>query len=204
MNRKESAKATRQEILKAAYHEIHRNGFQQASLDAILARTGVTKGALYHHFPNKKALGYAVVDEVIQEIVNRVWLSHFEKCQDPISAIQKSITEAGKLISHNDVMLGCPLNNLCQEMAPIDEGFRHRVNSVYEIWRQVITKALQQGQNAGSVRQEIAPDDSAAFIVASLAGCRSLSKSSQSRELLKSCAGILSNFLETLRPKYSA
>ena len=32
-------------------------------LDDVVAATGLTKGALYHHFPNKQALGYAVVDE---------------------------------------------------------------------------------------------------------------------------------------------
>jgi AcrR family transcriptional regulator len=42
-----------------------RSGFRSADLDAILAAAGVTRGALYYHSDNKKALGYAVVDEVI-------------------------------------------------------------------------------------------------------------------------------------------
>ena len=48
---------TRGKILNAAYREIHTNGFQSASLNNILARTGLAKGALYHHFPNKTELG---------------------------------------------------------------------------------------------------------------------------------------------------
>jgi AcrR family transcriptional regulator len=52
---------TRDKLLKAAFEEIYRRGFQAASLDTILAKAGVTKGALYHHFPDKGALGYAVV-----------------------------------------------------------------------------------------------------------------------------------------------
>jgi len=40
------------------------SGFRSADLNAILAAAGVTKGALYHHFDSKEALGYAVVAEV--------------------------------------------------------------------------------------------------------------------------------------------
>jgi len=57
----QSTNPTRRKILESAFHEIHRNGFQAASLNPILERTGVTKGALYHHFPNKQTLGYAVL-----------------------------------------------------------------------------------------------------------------------------------------------
>src|SRR5262249_7743733 len=59
-----SAERTRGRLLQAAFHEIYRSGFRTADLDAILATAGVTKGAPYHHFGSKDALGYAVVDEV--------------------------------------------------------------------------------------------------------------------------------------------
>ena len=56
----------RDKILNAAYGEIHRSGFQAASIANILADTKLTKGALYHYFPAKRVLGLAVIDEVIQ------------------------------------------------------------------------------------------------------------------------------------------
>ena len=37
---------TRDKIVDAAYQEIYRQGFQAASLSNILAKTGLTKGAL--------------------------------------------------------------------------------------------------------------------------------------------------------------
>jgi AcrR family transcriptional regulator len=43
--------------LKAAFKEMHRSGFRSADLDAISAKAGVTKGALYYHFDDKEALG---------------------------------------------------------------------------------------------------------------------------------------------------
>lgn len=35
----------------------------------MLAEAGVTKGALYHHFGSKKGLGFAVIDEVVRDMV---------------------------------------------------------------------------------------------------------------------------------------
>ena len=56
---------TRKRLLQAAFREVHRSGFQNAGIDTILEATNVTKGALYHHFDSKEALGYAVVDEIV-------------------------------------------------------------------------------------------------------------------------------------------
>ena len=47
--------------------------------------------------------------------------------------------------------LGCPLNNLAQEMAPVDEGFRSRIETLYRDWRRGLAKALRQGQHSGSI-----------------------------------------------------
>jgi AcrR family transcriptional regulator len=65
---------TRERLLQAAFREVHRSGFQRAGIDTILAATNVTKGALYHHFESKEALGYAIVEEVIAKLVHDRWL----------------------------------------------------------------------------------------------------------------------------------
>lgn len=191
---------TRRKILESAFHEIHRNGFQAASLNPILERTSVTKGALYHHFPNKQTLGYAVLDEVIKDTVLQFWLRPLEEYNDPIDGLQRLVSEAGKNISNEDVLLGCPLNNLCLEMSPINDGFRQRVNQIYELWREAFARVLRSGQANGTVIKSIDATDCATFIVASLAGCRSLAKSAQSRNVLTACGQNLIRYMETLRP----
>ena len=76
---------TRQRILEAAFMEFYENGFQGAGLGAIVARAGVTTGALYHHFPDKAALGYAVVEEVIREPILEAYLGPLRDA-DPVPA----------------------------------------------------------------------------------------------------------------------
>ena len=54
---------TRGRILQAAFVEFYVNGFQGGGINNIIEKAASTKGALFHHFPDKQALGYAVVDE---------------------------------------------------------------------------------------------------------------------------------------------
>ena len=115
---------TRKQLLLAAFEEIYRVGFQAASLQKILLRTGVTKGALYHHFPSKQALGHAVVDEIISVMLREQWIRPLETSTTPLLTMRQMILDAGSRMTGEDVRLGCPLNNLAQEMAPVDEGFR--------------------------------------------------------------------------------
>ena len=60
---------TRGELLNAAFMEIFTNGFQGVSVDKIIAKTGLTKGAFFHQFPSKLDLGYALVDEVLHALI---------------------------------------------------------------------------------------------------------------------------------------
>ncbi|MGA9165402.1 MAG: TetR/AcrR family transcriptional regulator, partial [Thiobacillus sp.] len=107
---------TRQKLLEAAFDEIHRNGFQAASLTQILADTGLTKGALYHHFPGKKALGLAVVEEMIRPSLAAMMFDPLAETRQPLAAMQAMLTAKASETDPWVVTLGCPLNNLMQEM----------------------------------------------------------------------------------------
>jgi AcrR family transcriptional regulator len=56
---------TRRALLDAAATVFDEQGFTSASLTDIVARAGVTKGALYFHFASKQALADAVVAEMV-------------------------------------------------------------------------------------------------------------------------------------------
>ena len=59
---KEEMLVTRERILKAGFDCFYNNGYEQTSLAAIAQAAGVTRGAIYWHFEDKKALFRAVVD----------------------------------------------------------------------------------------------------------------------------------------------
>lgn len=190
---------TRQKLLGSAFEEIHRNGFRAASLDAILKNSGVTKGALYHHFGSKLELGYAVVEEVVRPFVEARWRPAVES-QDPVSAGIGIVKELLMTRADMAASLGCPFNNLCQEMSPVDEGFRKRLNAILDDWRNSTIEGLKRGQANGAVRKDVDPRAAAAFIIAGVEGCIGMAKASRSKEFLQAGMTGLIDYLEHLRP----
>jgi len=190
---------TRQTLLEAAFAEIHRNGFQAASLAQILADTGLTKGALYHHFPDKKALGLAVVEEVIRPRLAAMMFEPLAETRQPLAAMQALLAAKAAEDDPYAVKLGCPLNNLMQEMSPVDESFRQHLNDVFEAWVGVVAAALKRGKTAGEVRRDVDAGATAFFIVSALEGCVGMSKNTQSVAAYRSCLAQLGGFLDTLK-----
>jgi len=132
-------RATRRPILSArgalaaaASREIYRSGFQSASLDTILTVAGVTKGALYYHFDSKEALGHAVVDEVIAPESAASGCALYRAART-LSTLDRRCSTYTR--SAADVRGGCQLNNLAQEMSPLDAGFRKRLAIIFDAWR---------------------------------------------------------------------
>jgi AcrR family transcriptional regulator len=203
--RKREPDVTREKLLHSAFAEIYRQGFQGASLDVILANAGVTKGALYHHFPDKAALGYAVVDEVIRGLLLERWLGVLERQPgDPLSALQGMLKHRATDLTAHEVELGCPLNNLAQEMSPLDERFRRRVSATFETWIDGFARVLERGQVEGTIKRDVDARQVATFLVGALEGCYGLAKSARSKPMLRANLDILSTLLESLRPTSTA
>ena len=63
-----------------------------------------------------------------------------------------------------------PLNNLAQEMSPLDAGFRKRLAIIFDAWHEAVALALREGQTQGTVRRDVEPDDAAGLLIAMVEG----------------------------------
>jgi TetR/AcrR family transcriptional repressor of nem operon len=192
---------TRERLLQAASREIYRSGFQSASLDTILAVAGVTRGALYYHFDSKEALGHAVIEEIIAPDVRGTWvrplLRPTKSGKDPIDALIGAVR--GIPVRPVDVRGGCQLNNLAQEMSPLDAGFRKRLATIFDAWREAVASTLREGQTRGSVRRDVEPADAAALLIAMVEGYASLAKNAQDPKVMKAGIKNIVDWLRSLR-----
>ncbi len=192
---------TRSKILFAAFQEFHKNGFQGGSLNHIIDSADTTKGALFHHFAGKDQLGYAVLEEIIEPHLREQWFDPFAKSNDPIADIKRTVQHCTAKCRQSGVLeKGCPLNNLAQEMSPLDENFRKRIEKVYAAWRDCLETAFARGIKAGTVRKDVSPRNVAAFIVAAQTGIIGTSKNAQSEELMKRAGEAFFEYLDSLRP----
>lgn len=193
-----SPDATRTRLLEAAAEEIHRYGFQGASLTRILEGTGLTKGALYHHFPTKHDLGLAVVGEVIHAHLEDKLFRCLRDGNDPEAALLGAIRERAAAADAESVRLGCPLNNLIQEMSPVDLRFRSALNRVLTDWTAAVEGALRRARAQRRLRPGIECREAALFITAAWEGCFGVSKNLQSVEAFTACLGQLEGYVRGL------
>jgi AcrR family transcriptional regulator len=190
---------TRERLLQAAFREVFRYGFQNAGIDTILASTGVTKGALYHHFESKEALGYAVVEEIVAKLTSDRWMLPLEQSKDkhPIDALIGVV----RAIPHRpkDVKSGCALVNLTQEMSLLDEQFRKRLERIFHAWQEGIAKTLRRGQAQGTVRRDLDPEETASFLMAMVEGYEVLAKNAQDASVWNAGIRNIVGWLNSLR-----
>ncbi|PKG81054.1 TetR/AcrR family transcriptional regulator [Colwellia sp. 75C3] len=190
------AEQTRQNILTVAADEIHQHGFKATSLSVILNRCEISKGALYHHFSSKIELGYAVFEEIYTPMFLNVWHTPLD-VDDPIEGLCDFLTAMTEDMSCSEVVCGCPLNNLCEEMANVDEGFRLRILSMQEQLNQLITDAFERVSD--DLRTDLAGSQVGYFIVATLNGATSLSKSSRNKVLFQQVIAELCLYIRALK-----
>jgi TetR/AcrR family transcriptional regulator, transcriptional repressor for nem operon len=192
--------ATRRRLLEAAFTEFYTHGFQGGSLNHIVDSAGATKGALFHHFDSKQQLGYAVLDDLIGPLLLTRWLDPLADSTDPLRDLQRAFRRHVEAdIASGYWLQGCPLNNLAQEMSPLDDGFHQRIHRLYHTWREQFAAALERGMQSGTVRPSISPRNVAALLVAAQMGIWGSGKSSRNTEVMRQATDGVCDYLESLR-----
>lgn len=195
--------STRQKILLAAFKEIHLNGYQAASIQNIINQAGVTKGAFYHHFKSKHEMVVALIDEVYTKYVENTFINPMQDTDDPITTLIETLRMVKQQMSDEDVALGCPLDSLAQEMAPIDGLIQRKVEQLYRYKQDTMVAAFKRGQATGKLRQDISAESISLLIMAALQGGMGIAKSARSVETLTQCGQGLIHYLEQLRVEKS-
>ncbi len=198
--RKRDPEGTRARLVKNAFREIHAHGYAGASLDRILANSGVTKGALYHHFKSKADLLHAVIDEAIHPMVTERWLAALSVSDDPIRTLAESTRTVMAGATPEEICCGCPLNNLTQELAGVDEDFREHLDRIADDWRAGIRAAFQRGQEAGNVRKNVDSTAVASLVFATYQGLIGSVKTSHDMDAVLAALSMFLDLLEGLRP----
>lgn len=196
--RTRDAARTRAKILDCAFHEIFRKGFQGVSVDDIVVRTGLTKGAFFHHFPTKQALGYALVDETLAEMTRARWLRPLDAHENALEAIPDNLGRIIDATPPEHLALGCPLNNLIQEMSSVDPVFRDKLRGVLELWISGVESRLREARRRGFLRKDVDPRRLAEFVVTNHEGAFGMAKSLRDPRAFRSLQASLKSYLDGL------
>lgn len=189
---------TRTLLLEKNFEVICKSGFQATRTDKVALDLGITKGAFYYYFKDKYALGYAIVDEIIYPNYVGHWQKILESNTNTIEAITDTITYIKSKSSAENIGLGCPLNNLIQEMSCIDEIFRQKLSKIIDKQLELLQKIIQKGIQKKEIKSTINTFNIACFIIASLEGSYTLGKSKNSIDVFEASVQSLLSFISNL------
>ncbi|MEU2765066.1 MULTISPECIES: ScbR family autoregulator-binding transcription factor [unclassified Streptomyces] len=169
--RQERAEVTREAILEGAAEAFDAAGFGSTSLSEIAQRAGVTKGALYFHFPSKEALAHTLMTDQF-DITSLLARTERPGVQ---TAIDLTHHMAAELRGSVRVRAGIRL--------VIELGsFTDPDPTLYNNWIDTVRDSLAPAQGRGDVKPEVSVTDAAIYIVGAFAGVQITSQVRTGRE----------------------
>ncbi len=106
----------RDRLLEAAMTLIRRNGFSATSVDTLCAEAEVTKGAFFHHFASKEALGVAAVEHWTAMTGAFFEAAPYHAAADPLDRVLAYVAFRRSLIAGEIEAFTCVAGTMAQEM----------------------------------------------------------------------------------------
>ena len=187
-------KDRRTEILDAAALLITERGFQQTSIDDVIKSSKLSgKSHFYHYFKSKEELGYEVLNRQFERFAERGLAILREPMIDPLERLDLFIDTIVAAQMQRGFKGGSPFGNLAAEMADAHEGFRARIEVVFERWSSQIQSLLWEA------RPQLVEDVDAArlarFVIAALEGALLMSRVQRDAAALRGIAQDLKRFV---------
>lgn len=108
--------SSREKLLDAALTLVRRNGFAATSVDQLCAAAGVTKGAFFHHFASKEALGVAAADHWLATTAPLFAEASYHALPDALSRVLGYLDLREALIEGGTDVFTCVAGTLAQEV----------------------------------------------------------------------------------------
>ncbi|MET8697519.1 ScbR family autoregulator-binding transcription factor [Kitasatospora sp. NPDC004723] len=159
MPRQARALATRQTVLRAAAEVFDERGYAGATMAEILERAGVTKGALYFHFPSKEELALAVIEG------QEAWLATWRSASDSPT---QTVIDLGYAFAHS--LLDDPLLRGAIRLTIEHGSFTQPQVGTYQSWTDAARELLERALEVGELRPGVRPASAAGVIIGAVTG----------------------------------
>jgi AcrR family transcriptional regulator len=134
---------TREHFVRVATRLFTTHGYEGTSIEAVLQETGASRGSLYHHFPGKEALFFAVLEDLEVSVIAEMTAGVAE-LTDPVEALRTAclawIRLAGVPEIQQIVLIDAPAVLGWQRFRELDE------QSVLGLFRAALEAAAAAGR----------------------------------------------------------
>ena len=157
-------KTSRDKLLDVTFEEVYRYGYNGAATATILKRAAVPRGSMYHHFPSKKKLVLAMIEERLIPKVRDFFALEIKKeltALELLASVFLKVSKNKMLIKH-----GCPLHRLMFEMDSLDPDIALICSNEFDHLSVGFQKILSLGMEDKSIKNGN-PKSMADFLLAS-------------------------------------
>ena len=152
MARQVRSEATRRKILDAAVDVFTEVGFAAADRGAIIERTGMTKGAFYHHFDSMESLASAIIDDG-----SKLLVSELSSMSDSFSPALENILH-GTFVTA-DLFATNKVVRTAEQLTLAFAKFNDSAGAAYAAWIEAMTVEARRAIAEGDIREELEPRD---------------------------------------------
>ena len=109
------ARTARDGLLDVALNTIRQRGFASTSVDELCAAAGVTKGAFFHHFASKEALGVAAADHWTLVTSAFFASASYHRHEDPLERVLAYVAFRRSILQGDVSEFTCLVGTMAQE-----------------------------------------------------------------------------------------
>ncbi|MCU0617332.1 MAG: TetR/AcrR family transcriptional regulator [Gemmatimonadaceae bacterium] len=186
----------RTQILDAAAMLIAERGYTSTSVDDVIRGAKLSgKSHFYHYFRSKEELGYEVLNRQFERFTERGLAILREPMIDPLERLSLFIDAVVTLQAERGGRGGSPFGNLAAELADAHEGFRVRIEAVFERWASQIRSLLWEARP--QLQDDVDAVRLSRFIIATLEGAVLMTRVKRDLAVLEGIAADLKRFIGT-------
>lgn len=192
----------RDRILDAAHELVLAQGFSATTVDAVLEAAGASKGAFFHHFPSKRALGQALVERYAEgdrAVLEQFMLAAEARSDDPAEQLVEFVRALE--VDADEMALsqpGCLFVSFVYEQVPDTHDVRPVIVEAIELWRRRIADKLALAVAAGRLGDEVDLDSLADHVFTTFEGAFILARATEDAGHVKAQLTHLRRYLELL------
>tara|TARA_R110002074_G_scaffold178220_4_gene341757 strand:+ start:2478 stop:3095 length:618 start_codon:yes stop_codon:yes gene_type:complete len=174
MNKNLKRMATMQRMQTTGLELFYANGYYNTSVDDILKKLELSKGAFYYHFDSKEDFFVQIIQNLLARKVYSSLIEPIEGHENPLILITNCFDEAMETAVHNEMDFGCILNNFLTEFNGKNEVIMYHLNEITTVWEVNLISALQKGKFNGYLDRHVDCEAVATFLMSSYFGVRTL------------------------------
>ena len=193
----QAAPSTRTKLLEAARDVVRTQGFAATSVDDICAKAGVSKGAFFHHFAGKEAMGIAAIGHW-NATTSALFLSQpYLRSDDPRVRVFGYLDLRAALISDDIPGFTCLIGTTVQETYATYPELRAACETGLFDHIAMLARDLDAARAAYAPDADWNGESMGAFIQATLQGAFILAKAKGDRLPALACLAHLRRYVES-------